>query len=211
MLCPGEHLVVHGVCADDSRFAAGSGRVQAQQSDQIGAVGVEVLPEVGAVLAHARPGCQTLVADMGQDVGVPVLSDGIAQHPAQCKEGPFDLRVGEFVDRKPAQPHEARTSGEDLSPVPRRGAQLLGQRCDVATAGVADQRLPVGLREVEGPVRLLGEVAPRPHRGRLRGDRRPHCGANSSISARTRPAMSSRIRRTTSIGWPAGSSSFQSR
>jgi hypothetical protein len=46
-------------------------------------------------------------------------------------------------------------------------------------------------------------------RGLLDGAERP--GASSVSNCWTRPSMSSRIRRTTSTGWPAGSSSSQSR
>lgn len=48
-------------------------------------------------------------------------------------------------------------------------------------------------------------------RGYLPGDASVSVGSSSAIRARTRLAMSSRMTRTVSRGWPAGSASFQSR
>ena len=93
----------------DPGFAAGPGRAQAQQPDDIGAVAVEVLALVGAVPPHSRRRWQSLVPDVGEHVGVAVLLDGLAEQPTQARgRRARSGASGQPVDGEPPQPDESR-------------------------------------------------------------------------------------------------------
>lgn len=79
MRCTVQHFVVDGMGTDDLGLAAGFGRAQAQQPDQIRSIAVEVLTQIGAVLTHPGLGADLFVTDVGKQVGVPVLPYRAAQ------------------------------------------------------------------------------------------------------------------------------------
>lgn len=120
------------------------------------------------------PGPVPDVVAQGQDVGVLVLSDGIAHiRPVQGSR-PFDLRVGEFVDRKPAQPCTKPAPRVRISvQLLRRGAQLLGHGAMSPPRRSRSAPCRSASEKSKDPSPDLGK-SPRVHRGRLRGDRRPY-------------------------------------
>ena len=114
--------------AGDPGFAAGPGRVQAQQADDIGAVAMKVLAFVGAVLPHSRRGWQPLIPDVGEHVGVAVLLDGLAEQSAETEVGALDLGIRQPVDgavrRNRTNPG---SHGEQFDPPVGGGAEMFCQ------------------------------------------------------------------------------------
>ena len=81
---PAEDLVVDGVAAGELALATGPRRVKAQQADDVGAVGVEVLPLAGAVEADLGAGAlDALVAHVPEEGARRVLADRRAEVEAE--------------------------------------------------------------------------------------------------------------------------------
>ena len=156
--------------------------MQAEQADDVGAVGVEVLALAGAVEADLGSGpLDAFVADVAEQGAGGVLADRGAEVQAQREVGELGLDVVEQIDREATQEHEPVALGEhphDLAEdVPHRGQRRVveRQRCDGATVGgcgACDRCDLVALLvgELDRPGRRAREVGGVPDGGRL--DRR---------------------------------------
>src|SRR5680860_1535453 len=165
-----EHLVVHRAGADDPALPAGPGPEEAQQPDEVRAVGVEVLPGPGAVQTRAGiAGVHTLVADVTEQARVGILSDRGTELRTEPAVRQLRLRLVEEVDREPPEQEEPARLGESSRPVrdpraDRRQHQGVpvhhlgrGPGIDGPPRGRNDLRaLSVG--ELDGPFGRIGDV-----------------------------------------------------
>ena len=120
-------LMAWALC--DPGFAAGPGRAQAQQPDDIGAVAAGS-PGVGWCGTSALwRRWQSLVPDVGEHVGVAVLPDGLAEQPTQAEVGAprSGLRSTSSMGKPPQPPDESRPHGQQFTPPVHGGAEQSGQ------------------------------------------------------------------------------------
>ena len=98
-----QDLVVDRVRTGDPALATGLGFRQAQETDDVSPVGVEILALIGPVEADARIGaCHPLVTDVPEQGGVGILAHRSAQLEPEADVGQLGRLRREQVDRESA-------------------------------------------------------------------------------------------------------------
>ena len=110
-----ENLVVDGERAGDPALTARLGPLEAQQADDVRAVGVEVLATPCPVEPHARIGARdTLVPDMAEEGGIGVLANRGADLETEPDVGQLCRLGRQLLDREPAKQDEPATFVQSL-------------------------------------------------------------------------------------------------
>ncbi|HEY5109552.1 MAG TPA: hypothetical protein VII96_08065 [Acidimicrobiales bacterium] len=150
--------------------------MQAEEADDVRAVGMEVLASVRPVEANARvdPG-DPLVADVGADIGLAILANWSAELQTETHIGRLDLGRCQRFDREPSKQQESAPLIERVGP----GANLIAEagegdilpseRRDRAAVGSGqpggvDDLVPLDIAQRHCPAVTVADVARSPHR-----------------------------------------------
>ena len=177
----GQDLVVEREGADDPALAARAGPVQTEQSDDVGAVGVEVLTFPRAVQPDLHTGGQPFVAHVGEQIAVGVLSHRATEVEPEAHVRQLDLRLVERVDRETAEQDEAPPRRRSPRPCLDVGSRDRRER--ECRSGAS--REPVE-RQRPSRARLAATIAPRCRR---RARRRPVVGRQVGGPPRCRTTL----------------------
>ena len=176
-----DQLVVDGDRVRDAGQPAAARRVEAQQADQVGAVGVVVEGDAAELVAAGGGvvDALALVGDVAEDVAVVVLGPRLPEMQPDAPVQQRELGVGVPVDVERGDADEASTVqqvADDLARACRRGRPA-GSRRGRARAGcrcapVAARKRTVQLRvvgrgELHRPVGGVRDVRGAPLGGRL--------------------------------------------
>ncbi len=157
--------------------------MQTKQTDDVRAVGVEVLTLAGAIETNLGSGSRyPLVVHVSEQCAGRILADGCAEVQAESEVRKLDLLRGEQIRREAPKEREAVAACQGVDDVAERRPQR-GQRCigaaesgDGATRGLRgtsdrDQLVSLVVGQLDGPFAGVGDIGRLPNC--VGPDRRP--------------------------------------